>query len=224
MQACLQQANRILHLFEHCTLEPFRKTWYESSSETLIDNTTLTYRTVMAHVIAAALVLLIEAVHNAHAETTELLRPVQTALAIFDEYASCSDLAKKGIVVLRSLIHTVESPSSSDSSDEQLSRDFAGSAGKDLKRAVDILKRKRGGAAASLPKPSSDSIRSDTLSPVEELIPLWGSGVAMPDIDPVSHRDMNMDGLDYGLDSAFSEDLFDTLFGLNNDGGPWDGR
>lgn len=176
----------------------------------------------MAHVIAAALVILIEAVQDPHNETVELLRPVHAALAIFESYASCSDLAKKGIVVLRSLIQTIESPSSSNSGDEQLSKDFAGSAGKDLKRAVGILKRKRGLPDASVSSVTTWESTSSTLSPTDGMMAFWDSSLTTMDMNTTGTGDT--DGSNNYVDTAFSEDLFDTLFGLNNDGGLWDDR
>lgn len=187
-------------------------------------------RTVLAHVIAASLVVLVSAGHSDPEDTVNLLRPVQTALEIFETYSACSDLAKKGIVVLKSLIRTVESPSSSGSGEEAVSGDFVGSAGKDLKRAIGILRRKKDSpsmvqngllATVSTPPSSSKSETLTSISPEDQIVPLWKADWASSSgIDP----SLELMEEAQGLSGLQTEDLFDTLFGLGDDSGMWDYR
>lgn len=196
----------------------------------------------MAHVIAASLVVLVNAGHSDPENTSNLLQPVQRALEIFETYSTSSDLAKKGIIVLQSLIMTVESPSTS-SGDDLPPGDFVGSAGKDLKRAIGILRRKPDlsllenenddglpGPGSSPPSSKRDgTLTSASISPEEEM-PLWKSDWAastsiatsssMANVDPL----LEMGDTEHGLSGLQTEDLFDTLFGLGDDSGMWDYR
>ncbi|WWD18253.1 hypothetical protein CI109_102703 [Kwoniella shandongensis] len=89
-EACLAQARFITDTFCRCALETFRRTW-----------------TVLAHTLAACIVLLLEASHQENEGRQiydQLTVPVKSALSIFVELAEVSDIAKKASAVLTSLL------------------------------------------------------------------------------------------------------------------------
>jgi hypothetical protein len=132
-------------------------------------------------------------------------------------------------MVLKSLIRTVESPTSS-SGDDAVPGDFVGSAEKDLKRAIGILRRKRNSSSFArhkldtLTPPSAKSETLTSISPEDELMPLWKPDWATSTSTNMIEPSLGLDQTDHGLSGLQTEDLFDTLFGLGDDSGMWDYR
>lgn len=183
--------------------------------------------------IAASLIVLVNASHSDQSDTSGLLRPVLTALGIFETHSASSDLAKKGIVVLRNLIRTIENPAGSGSGgDDVPSGEFVGSAGKDLKRAIGILRRKRHSPSTSIGteitiRPLHESRGPVSISPEDRTVPIpvwrpdWATSIPIiyPLLDVSETTNQEHD-----LGELQMDDLFDRLFGGGDDSGMWNHR
>lgn len=166
--------------------------------------------------------MLVEAAHDASGDQcSDMLRPVQNVLTIFEEHSSSSDLARKGLAVLRSLMRTIDS----DEEDEA-SRDFVGSAGKDLQRAIGVMRRKRAGRSSATHGDGIQTMTTGTALSVEA--PAWAhhaidSSTQAPYDGSLGFGDLGGGDL-AEMTISHSEDLFETLFGLGHDTGlpSWD--
>ncbi|KAK8865570.1 hypothetical protein IAR55_000714 [Kwoniella newhampshirensis] len=121
-EACLLQARFITNTFCQCSLETFRRTW-----------------TVLAHTLAACIILILEASHHeteARDVYEQMTIPVKSALSVFVDLAEVSDIAKKGAVVLASLL---ERGSPGQNSDRQPAQ--KGAFDRELDRAARLFRR-----------------------------------------------------------------------------------
>ncbi|KAL7419985.1 hypothetical protein Q5752_004948 [Cryptotrichosporon argae] len=118
---CREHALNILQLFTSCALEEFRKTW-----------------TVLAHVVAACLVVLLDMSQAADAAAADALRPVRAAVDILRTLGPVSSIARKGVLVLSPLTDTAGPGARAG---PRVRAAFAGRAEQELQRALDIFRR-----------------------------------------------------------------------------------
>ena len=172
--------------------------------------------------IAAALVILVEAAHDTTAvDPSEMLRPVQDVLPLFEQHATSSDLARKGLAVLRSLLRA----SNLLEEDNEVSRNFVGSAGKDLQRAIGVMRRRRAGNGSARGVEFGVEMAVDA-EPISQT-PIWNahrSAGAFSAPTAAGGHGVDASHDQPLIDLASGEDLFDTLFGLGHDTGlaPWE--
>ncbi|KAK4686493.1 hypothetical protein P7C73_g3627, partial [Tremellales sp. Uapishka_1] len=148
-KTCLKTAYRMLHLILNCSLEPFHKT-------------------------CACLILLLEAAHrqtDRDEDRISLLQPVHSAVAFLREMSPCSSIAKKGVVVISSLLDKHVSTSAQITSQKR--KEFSGKAVLELDLAAKVFRRRLSGTNGTY---VSESAQRDTLaeepfsSPVDAIL------------------------------------------------------